>query len=88
MAKDDLDTRDLRDALSGLKTQIQNLEKSFSGRDVDVREKIEHAKQRAMETKKEMEHKVQEHPLPSVGISFGVGMLAGIVASAIMMHKK
>ncbi len=33
------------------------------------------------------EEKVQEHPLASVGVAFGVGMLIGAVASMIIQKR-
>jgi ElaB/YqjD/DUF883 family membrane-anchored ribosome-binding protein len=88
MAKDDvLDTRQLRDTLADLKAQVQSLERNFTDNEINLQEKIEGLKQTAVEKKQELEHKVKDHPMSSVGIAFGAGILAGLLTGTLM-HKK
>ncbi|MDD5087125.1 MAG: hypothetical protein PHV16_05230, partial [Candidatus Nanoarchaeia archaeon] len=68
------DIEGLKRSLIEIKDQIGDIERNFGNR----------VKQRAIEAEKKIENKIEDYPLQSVGIAFGAGMVAGIMAFALM----
>lgn len=52
-----------------------------------LRTKLNEAKERIQDLEKNFEHKIQEKPVQSVLISFGVGFLSGALVYAIARSR-
>ena len=52
-----------------------------------LNEKIEEIRKNAQEWEKDAEKKIKEHPVQSVLISFGAGILAGALLTTLMRRK-
>tara|TARA_B100000315_G_scaffold147754_1_gene136670 strand:- start:235 stop:426 length:192 start_codon:yes stop_codon:yes gene_type:complete len=53
-----------------------------------LREKVDEAKQKLIDLEHRFEGKVKEHPVQSVAVAFGVGMLSGALLAALMKRCK
>ena len=53
-----------------------------------LKNKLEEAKERISDLEENFEETVEDHPLQSVAIAFGVGVLAGGLTALLMRHKK
>ena len=53
-----------------------------------MKEKLEDAKERIAELEKNFEEKIEEHPIQSVAIAFGVGVLTGALIALLRRRRK
>ena len=53
-----------------------------------LRKKLDDVMERIKDIEDDFEYKVQEHPVQSVAIAFGAGMLSGALLHAIMRSRK
>jgi uncharacterized protein YjbJ (UPF0337 family) len=77
----------LNEAIEGGKNMFQRVKDSaqdYAGR---AQEQYERVAQRAREGYEEAEHLVQRRPAESVAIVFGIGLLAGLMASALFRTR-
>ena len=52
-----------------------------------LRNELRNLKDKVVDYEKRLEGTVEEHPMASVGVAFGVGALAGAVASFILSRR-
>jgi ElaB/YqjD/DUF883 family membrane-anchored ribosome-binding protein len=79
MAKNKIETVDaLKHDLQMLKDKVSAYEEGF----------MANVKDRAFKAKENFEHKVEENPMASVGISFGAGVVTGMLAYALMKRGR
>jgi len=52
-----------------------------------LKAKLNEAKAHIYELEKKFEHKIQEHPMQSVLISFGVGLVSGAIMLALVKKR-
>lgn len=53
-----------------------------------LKAKLDDAKQKIIDLEHKFEDKVKEHPVQSVAVAFGVGILAGAVLAAVARCKR
>ena len=53
-----------------------------------MKEKLDDAKERIAELEKNFEEKIEEHPIQSVAIAFGVGVLTGALIALLRRRRK
>jgi ElaB/YqjD/DUF883 family membrane-anchored ribosome-binding protein len=74
------DVSQLRDDLSQLRQDVSSLAGELLGvAKESASGAYDTAKKRGMEIADTLEEQVQEHPLATVGIAFGAGLLAGVL---------
>jgi ElaB/YqjD/DUF883 family membrane-anchored ribosome-binding protein len=74
MVKREPDIEGLKENLVELKDRIEEIENSFGQK----------VKEKAMQAERKVENTIGEKPIQSVGMAFGAGMVAGMIASAMM----
>lgn len=84
MARND-NIEDLKQNLEEIKEKIALMEGSFENELYEVGRKI---KEKARAAEQQTKNKIQEHPLESVGIAFGAGILAGALTAALIRRKR
>ena len=52
-----------------------------------IKEKLEDLKEKIADFEGDVEERIQEHPIQSVSIAFGVGLLSGAIIGALMKRK-
>lgn len=65
---------EIKESLAQLSDRITNMENG----------KMNKIKEKAIQAEAHMEKKISEHPMHSVGIAFGSGLLIGAVASSMI----
>jgi ElaB/YqjD/DUF883 family membrane-anchored ribosome-binding protein len=83
MARGD-NIEELKENLEEIKEKIARIEGNFENELYEVGRKI---KERARMAEHQTKMKIQEHPLESVGIAFGAGILAGALTAALIRRK-
>ena len=74
------DISQLRDDLSQLRQDVSSLAGDILGAAREgVSGAVDDAKKRGMEITDSIEEQIVEHPLASVGIAFGVGLVVGAI---------
>lgn len=53
-----------------------------------LKEKLEDAKDKIADLEKNFEEKIEEHPIKSVAIAFGVGFLAGALVYLLARRRR
>ena len=53
----------------------------------EIKKQLADMRKRVMDYERDFEVKIQEHPVTSVGLAFGVGMMTGILAGWIMSRR-
>ncbi|MDP7115754.1 MAG: hypothetical protein QF915_01730 [Candidatus Woesearchaeota archaeon] len=63
---------------------VKKMEESMQ----QLKAKLDDAKQKIIDLEHKFEDKVKEHPVQSVAVAFGVGILAGAVLAAVARCKR
>jgi len=53
-----------------------------------LKHKLEDAKERIAELEGNFEEEIEEHPIQSIAIAFGAGILAGALVTLLARHRK
>lgn len=71
------DSEALKENLIDLKDRIKKMESNFE----------DSVKEKAVQTKENVESKIRENPMQSAGIVFGAGVFAGVMAASMMNRR-
>ena len=74
----------LKENLAELKQKINDMEGGF----VNKAERYgRQAKDKVIEVEEQVKHRIEEHPFQTMGIAFGAGAIAGMIAFGLLKKK-
>jgi ElaB/YqjD/DUF883 family membrane-anchored ribosome-binding protein len=73
-----------KDVSESLKQNIAELKDRIVEMESSIRNSV---KDRLVDAEKKFAHKVEEHPIQSIGIAFGAGLAIGALSAALMRRK-
>ncbi len=65
----------------------ERLQEKYNTMENKVMSRYEHLSDKVMEIEQKIENKIQEKPLQSVGIAFGVGIIAGALLLGLLKRR-